>query len=522
MRISGKFEKEVLVTTKQLPTKPSIHQLRKQAKELIRAFRTGNAEARERIASQVSRVADAIRAGNPTASLTFAQLTLAREYGFESWPKLKVFVDSTAMTFEEKLKLFVAAATANRLYVAEMLLKGEPALATHDLSTACIVGDHALVEKLIQRDPSLVSRGTGLNGWEPLLYVCFSFFHRRGAEAAAGLLRTAELLLKAGANPNAFYAHPTHAQFQIPALYGPSGATNFPELTELLLGAGANPDERESLYHSTEFRDGRCMRLLLKAGANAKKWGALHHMLDVEDLEGVKALLAAGADPNLAYEGLGTALHHAAVRGRSGAVIECLLSAGASASAENPQGFTPYEMALRYGNQEAIAALRGKSPVRSLSPAAQLIAACAAGDEKKAKSLLGATLDASDQRMIAEFAALGKSRAVLLMLDLGFDINQRGEWGGTVIQQAAWHGHLELVEALIARGADLELLNDHKGTCLGATIFATEYRQIPEAATGPHIAIAEALLEAGAKLLPHMPNMGNEAMSDFLATYSSS
>lgn len=515
------------MTTKQLPNNASLFQLRKQAKDLIRAFRAGQPEARDRISSQVEKVAAAIKVGQPLASLSAAQLTIAREYGFESWPKLKVFIDAQAMTFEEKLKLFVRAATGNRLYLAEFLLKDEPKLASHDLSTACITGNAAAVERMVKQKPALVSAKTGIQGWEPLLYVCFSFFNRRNPETAKDLLKTAEVLVSAGADVNAWYANPTHQEFQIPCLYGPSGATNFPELAEFLLKSGANPDERESLYHSTEFRDRKCMNLLLQYGASPKKWGALHHILDFDDLAGTKALLEAGADPNASYENLGTALHHAAVRGRKAEIVELLLQHGADPSAENPLGQTPYEMALRYGNQEAVGVLRGKSPNRELTPASQLIAYCAADDRPNAEKLVAqkpglvGSLEKADRRMIAEFAALGKIKPVLLMLDLGFDINQRGDWGGTVIQQAAWHGHVELVEHLIERKADLETLNDYKGTALGATVFATEFLQISEADTR-YVAIAETLLEAGAKLLPHMTTMGNEGMSDFLQTYSSS
>jgi len=123
-------------------------------------------------------------------------------------------------------------------------------------------------------------------------------------------------------------------------------------------------------------------------------------------------------------------------------------------------------------------------------------------------------------RLIAEFAALGKTSAVQLMLDLRFDVNQRGEWGGSVLHQAAWHGHVELTDLLISRGADLEMLNNYQGTVLGATVFATEYLRIPDSDMR-YVAIAESLLEAGAKLLPHMLTAGNETMSEFLKTYNS-
>ncbi|MGE0527325.1 MAG: ankyrin repeat domain-containing protein [Bdellovibrionales bacterium] len=518
------------MTTRKLPSQPSLHQLRKQAKELTRAFRAGDIEARDRIASQAKKAADELLSGQSRGSLSVAQLTIAREYGFESWPKLKFFVEAQAMTFEQKLKSFVSAATNNRLYYAQFLLQHEPRLATHDLSTACLVGQYASVERAVEKNPAVVSIKTGLNDWEPLLYVCFSFFHAQSPETAENLLKIAHLLIANGADVNTSYAHSLEdvsADTRIPALYGPSGATNFPELAEILLKAGANPDERESLYHSTEFRDRKCMYLLLEYGANAKKWGALHHILDYDDLEGVEILLKAGADPNCQYENLGTALHHAIVRGRGLTFIERLLFYGADPLAKNPQGHTAYETAIRFGHCEAKSFFEHRFGLqKDLSQPETFVAACAAPDPKTAKEILARDpeilkrLPAGDLRLVADFAALGKVESVLLMLDVGFEINQRGEWGGSVLQQAAWHGQAEMVDLLIERGADLEMLNNYQGTALGATIFATEYLRVPESDTR-YIAIAESLLEAGAKLLPHHLTMGSESMTEFLKTYSS-
>jgi ankyrin repeat protein len=433
------------VTTKKLPTQPSLEQLRRQAKELIRSYRSGETTAQERIVFQLKNKANDIKAGRALASLSLAQLTVAREYGFESWPKLKFFIESLAMTFEEKLKAFVQAATSNRLYYAKYLLQNEPKLATYDLSTACLVGDVEYVEKALKQNLALVNSKVGIKNWEPLIYVCFSFFNKESSESAAKLLKVAELLVRQGANVNAFYMHnleESSAQNQVPALYGPSGATNFPELAEFLLKSGASPDERESLYHSTEFKDKRCMQLLLKYGANPTKWGALHHQLDFEDEEGVETLLKAGADANFQYEGLGTSLHHAVIRGRSGKIIELLLKYGAKENVKNPEDKTPYEMALRFGNADAIKILAEKSPQKEWTLEEKFIAACAEANENLANEILKIKpnlvrhLPESELKLIADFASLNKIESVKLMLKLGFDLNQRGEWSGPVLHQA--------------------------------------------------------------------------------------
>ena len=64
-----------------LPARPSLHSLRKQAKKLARDAAAGNTEAIARV-----------RAHLPQATLPLsnrdAQLIIAREYGFAGWPDL--------------------------------------------------------------------------------------------------------------------------------------------------------------------------------------------------------------------------------------------------------------------------------------------------------------------------------------------------------------------------------------------------------------------------------------------------
>jgi hypothetical protein len=61
-----------------LPARPDLEQLHHQAKDLLRAAKSGDRSAIERI----ERVSDRV-------ALSSAQLAIAREYEFESWPKLK-------------------------------------------------------------------------------------------------------------------------------------------------------------------------------------------------------------------------------------------------------------------------------------------------------------------------------------------------------------------------------------------------------------------------------------------------
>jgi ankyrin repeat protein len=73
--------------TRRLPKQPSLEQLRKQAKELLEQYRAGDSAA-------VAEVQQFERRPNPAAfALNDAQRVLARAYGYESWPKLKAFID---------------------------------------------------------------------------------------------------------------------------------------------------------------------------------------------------------------------------------------------------------------------------------------------------------------------------------------------------------------------------------------------------------------------------------------------
>ena len=73
-----------------LPDHPDLDQLRRRAKELRDAARGGDPAAAERI----RRYHPSASAGQ--VSLAAAQLVIARELGFSSWPTLKARVDAAS------------------------------------------------------------------------------------------------------------------------------------------------------------------------------------------------------------------------------------------------------------------------------------------------------------------------------------------------------------------------------------------------------------------------------------------
>jgi hypothetical protein len=75
--------------TTPLPERPSFEQLQKQAKELLRQYRSGDP-------GTVGRFAVAGRSHAENQTLAAAQFVLAREYGFDTWAALKRHVEAQA------------------------------------------------------------------------------------------------------------------------------------------------------------------------------------------------------------------------------------------------------------------------------------------------------------------------------------------------------------------------------------------------------------------------------------------
>jgi ankyrin repeat protein len=74
-----------------LPKRPDLDQLKRQAKELLESFRIGDPDATADVHAHYH------GAHLRTFALHDALLVIARAYGFESWPRLKAFVDGNTV-----------------------------------------------------------------------------------------------------------------------------------------------------------------------------------------------------------------------------------------------------------------------------------------------------------------------------------------------------------------------------------------------------------------------------------------
>jgi len=121
---------------------PNLDQLKRQAKELLEAFTAGEADA-------VGEVKARYRDADPANfALHGAQLVLARSYGFDSWPKLKAYVDGVTV------KRLVEAVRAGDIGQVRAMLKARPELANADLAEN---DEHrALHYAVLERAPEMV------------------------------------------------------------------------------------------------------------------------------------------------------------------------------------------------------------------------------------------------------------------------------------------------------------------------------------------------------------------------------
>ncbi|HEV8531496.1 MAG TPA: ankyrin repeat domain-containing protein [Methylomirabilota bacterium] len=509
-----------------IPPRPSLEFDRKQARALLDALGQGDAAAVQRFRAHHPR----FRAGDVAraAALHDAQLVIAREYGFASWPRWKQFVEARQLDTRERAAELVRAACRGDMRKASTLLGAEPALERFDLYTACVCGAAEHVARLLERDPSLARGKGGPLDREPILYACFSRFLRSDVRRAEGVVRVVRLLLDHGADANAHVTVTEEGEMWVQsALYGAAGIANNPELTRMLLAAGADVNELqgdpvgevragafglEALYHASEFGDVTCLRLLLEASPppHPKRVSyCLARMLDFENPVGVQLYLRHGADPNFRVPWMHdrTHLHRAVVYGRSLAIVRQLVEAGGDPNARDDLGLTPLRSAVRHGREDVVTLLRES-----------------AGDEG------GVTADDRtparvDPDLLCYAAGRNDVETVRRLLDLGADPNALGGLDETApLDWACWRGGAEAARLLVERGADIHTLNRYGGDALATTIhgslnchdvFGGMAMKLPEEIThGDYPAIAQMLIAAGARLPDHVG--GSDAVQDVL------
>jgi len=450
--------------TRSLPPRPDLRHLRDEAK-------------RHRKAGEF-----------PTLAL--AQLAVAREYGFRSWPRLKFQVEARRMDVAERAAALIASATSFDLRRARTLLEGDPDLGRHDLASACVTGAADEVARRLAARPAAANESTGPNGWPPLLYACFTRLLRADPERAAGIREAVRLLLEAGADPDAYYVNGD--RWLQAAIYGAAGINGDVEVTRMLLAAGADPtDEREglhgneALYHAAELRDPTPAMLLIDAGARQDFVDHdLGRALNFPNAEMVEMFCVHGAHPTAAH------LHQAVWRRRPARTVAALLDAGAPIDALDERGLTALRIAVRWGDDEVAALLRERgadeSDVTADDRALGALLSGPAAASPVSASPAAAPSTALDQMLMAAIEG-GHLDATRRLLDAGARVDGDPESEEIPLGHACWRGRVELVHELVGRGAALSFRDG--GSAIGAALHGSRHCQDPEG--GPSMAPVE-------------------------------
>ena len=464
-----------------LPSNPNLRQLRNQAKDLWRAFKSREPDASLRFRQSLPQLAGLSdeEVFGAKLGLKDAQRTLAVEYGFDDWEALKRHVEA------------VSSGKQGPVYPEGDL--PEPVAA---ILRAVEDADVERVRELLDDDPGLVHvrvRSDYEEG-DTLLHRSAPHQIDDGTNPDDLHLQVAQLLIDHGADIDAVGGHENtvgSTPLDAAAWAGRVG------MVKLLLANGADPEKggHEGVDYnpvSTAVSHGRkeIFKLLIEAGA---QYG-IQHTIRMGMLEETRELL--DADPSLLNR-----TKKVDPRWPEGEVplvlaagdpdiFNLLLERGADVNARDPHGYTPLMAARSMGNDAGVKALleRGVSQdifgaimdkdavrVRELlrddpttaNPIGEgpvpLIWAGRYGDREIIRLLLETGTEPNVWRDVDHFGKTAldmvisyqEDDAVRLMLDYGADPEFKGEGNqASTLRVALRNGSIGALKMLLEAGAD--------------------------------------------------------------------
>lgn len=468
-----------------VPAPINLDQQRKRARALLRDARAGEASALARM--------QAVRTDAGTATrplrLADAQLAIARENGFASWPALVTAVETHDIkAFGDALRAGDVPAATHLLARAHVQRRlNDPVFDFGQRALHLAARNAALLTLLLDAgaDPQLKST------WDNGPYTVLDHADEH----------TARLLLQRGATltPNAaarlgwfddlrrlIDADPTLVHSRGGDGQQPLHEAATVAIADFLLDCGAAIDARCIDHHSTP---------------------AQYALADRPDV--CRRLLDRGATPDIFMAArLGDDALATRLIDDDPACVAARVNAPGYAAVPPfniycwTLGFdlSPHDVARKFGHHGVRDLLAARSPGR-----VRLMNAILAGDAAAVR-----VIDDEDPSLLAslvEGASGHLAHAIFhehfdaadLMLQLGFDPNAPGVDGGSALHAACWVGSVRLVDLLLARGGIRLDTPDptHGSTPLGWAAFGSVHRR---ARGADYPAVVERLVAAGADL----------------------
>lgn len=495
------------MTARQLPERPNLEQLKRQAKDLLHAVRQRDPDALERARALPAFASRADEAIVRALALHDAQSLVAREHGFDSWNELREHVESATLEVDAAADEFVAAATNERRDRAERLLALHPGIARANLYAALLLGDAAAVAARLSREPALATAPGGARGWQPLHYVCYTATGTRTPERERGLVAIAKQLIALGAEPNLRFPWRHHEVYR-PVLWGAACKVHSLPLARALLEAGADPSDGVTLTLAASGGDIPTLELLREFGADPNgPWAtdgsaALYAILHwSESAVGARWLIEHGADPDPVFAQNGETPLHVVAADWEPDLADALVRRGADIARRRADRRTPYAVAVLSGNEAVADWLRSRGAPTDVPDVDRLIAAGSRGDLAAVQALLAAQPALRSAIGPEHYGALYRAaerndvQALEALLACGLDPNRGDEsMDMNALHKAAMAGWPDAVRVLLAHGASVSARDrEFHATALVCAAEGSRHAR-PER---DHAAVGRMLLDAG-------------------------
>lgn len=505
--------------SKTLPTSPNLEYEKKQAKALLKAYQAEETAAVQRVRVSHPRLQNVSEKNIPPDQfkLTDAQLVIAREYGFSSWPQLKNQIETLREGLNETFSQFAFAVQHGNTALVRELLEATPALVKKindpviGFDSPAIVIAAGCSQELVD---VLLDHGANVNAKSAWWAGAFGALHGANKDMARYLIeRGAKIDVYAAAEQGMIDAlrQLIEADPMLIHAKGPDGQRPLHfarsiEVIDYLLERGADINARDVDHCGTAAQwmvddHSQLCRYLLQRGAEPDIFMAC--ALGDRDL--VKSIL--DADPDALNRRIEQENNPQVPRAPGLHIYVYTFGDNKS----------PHQVALKYGYRQLYQLLLERS-----SPQRQFVAACERADAEMARSILkefpgiAASLSAQDQRVLADAAWENEIESVKVMLEAGFDPHVRGADNSTPLDRAAFHGFIDVVNLLLQYNPPLTLTNSYGGRPLDSAVYGSihSWRQ-----DSNFPATVEALIKAGSEVHSNLIPSGNEDIDTVLRHY---
>jgi ankyrin repeat protein len=479
----------------ELPARPNLEHLKNQAHTLLQKGRASDTAAAARLA--------AFGISTEKAKLADALHVIAREYGFENWPSLKLHVEASS---EDAVEALTAAVKANSVALLRQVLARHPSLGERineplpkygfdapALFAAVNHNNREMVDVLLDVGADINERTRWWAGSFGVLDSAnpelSTYLISRGATvdihsaARLGMIDRVREFLKA--DPQLVHSRGGDGQF-------PLHFAATAEIAALLLDAGADINAQDVDHESTALQ----YMVSIKPYRHEVAKYLISHRAQVD-------IIAASALGEFALveemlnddpETVRTTLNERYFPKRDPRAGGIIYYFGF--------GYTksPHMIAHQFGHKAVFDLLMQRSPNWL-----RLVHAAEIGDEALAAKILTqhptlfAKLSGNAARRIIGVTVRNNTRAVELLLGYGWPANATLDNSQTALHYASWHGNLAAVRALLSHNAPVNVFeNEHGGSPLGWALHGSLNSWHRD--TGDYVGVTKALLSAGAQL----------------------